>query len=403
MFRESLDANSKHYSLYVTGNQGIANQMRGLTGGTSSNLDNSGLNAKPVWIQVSKSSNEFSTAYKYEGATEWTPLWGPTNIGFSSDFYVGIVAHYHVNDRLATLKAREFNIIDMPTPEPQKCLMVTTGTPSEFSGGGVDVFVDSGSGYVMVSTPGKHHGEGEIVIDQCFHTIVGVQVSNQSVIGWAGVFELSSDGRVTYFPLTCSDCTGTTNTMPISVDGDDTFASDELTTWCFNGATCTLSVAAPKDSYSSQNYLTRNHWTVKVTLDGAKRILSLTEVQVFDELGQDVALASRGAEASQSSNYPGDFGAGNAIDGVTSTGIGFTHTSEELNPWWKVDLGAPHDIKKIVLWNRQDVGLSDRLSYATVSLLDSDKKSIAEMSIGDATGIEKFELDFNWTSVLTLK
>jgi len=145
---------------------------------------------------------------------------------------------------------------------------------------------------------------------------------------------------------------------------------------------------------------------VEVTLDGAKRYLSLSEVQVFDESGQDVALASRGAEASQSSNYyssiyPGDFGAGNAIDGVTSTGI--THTFEELNPWWKVDLGAPHDIKKIVLWNRQDVGLSDRLSYATVSLLDSDKKSIAEMSIGDATGIEKFELDFNWTSVLTLK
>ena len=114
MFRESLDANSKHYSLYVTGNQGIANQWRGSTGGTSSSLDNSGLNTKPVWIQVSKSANEFSTAYKYEGATEWTPLWGPTNIGFSSDFYVGIVAHSHINGRLATLKAREFNIIDIP-------------------------------------------------------------------------------------------------------------------------------------------------------------------------------------------------------------------------------------------------------------------------------------------------
>ena len=124
----------------------------------------------------------------------------------------------------------------------QNCLRVTTGNSYNYDGP-LNVFVDSGSGYVTVSTPGKHHGKGEIVIDQCFHTIVGVQVSNQSVIGWAGVFELSTDGKVSYFPLTCSDCTGTTNTMPISVDGDNTFASDELTTWCFDGATCTLSVS----------------------------------------------------------------------------------------------------------------------------------------------------------------
>ena len=135
---------------------------------------------------------------------------------------------------------------------------------------------------------------------------------------------------------------------------------------------------------------------MKVTLDGAERILTLVEVQVFDASGQDVALASRGAEASQSSTTHSQ-PAGNAIDGVTrpSAAIGgFTHTSEESNPWWKVNLGAPRDIKKIVLWNRTDC-CSDRLSYATVSILDKEGTVYRTVTIGDSTGIEKFELDFN--------
>ena len=144
-------------------------------------------------------------------------------------------------------------------------------------------------------------------------------------------------------------------------------------------------------------YLKRDSWTVKVTLDGAERILTLVEVQVFDASGQDVALASRGAEASQSSVLNRLTGAGNAIDGVTRpsvTNTGFTHTAEESNPWWKVNLGAPRDIKKIVLWNRWDC-CSDRLSYATVSILDKEGTVYRTVTIGDATGIEKFELDFN--------
>ena len=144
-------------------------------------------------------------------------------------------------------------------------------------------------------------------------------------------------------------------------------------------------------------YLKRDSWTVKVTLDGAKKILSLNEVQVFDGSGQDVALASRGAEASQSSVLNRLTGAGKAIDGVTRpsvTNTGFTHTAEESNPWWKVNLGAPRDIKKIVLWNRWDC-CSDRLSYATVSILDKEGTVYRKVTIGDATGIEKFELDFN--------
>ena len=121
--------------------------------------------------------------------------------------------------------------------------MVTTGNGDTFDGP-VNVFVDSGSGYVLISTPGLYrYVKGEIVIDQCFHTIVGVQVSNQDNDGWVGSFELSTDGKATYLPLICSDCngSGTTNTMPIYVDGDGYMAS-AITTRCFLGSKCTLTV-----------------------------------------------------------------------------------------------------------------------------------------------------------------
>ena len=75
------------------------------------------------------------------------------------------------------------------------------------------------------------------MVDQCFDTIVGVQVRNQSSNGWTGSFELSTDGKVTYYSLICSDCTGATNTMPIAVYGD---ASSGI--GCLNGRTCTLKV-----------------------------------------------------------------------------------------------------------------------------------------------------------------
>lgn len=111
MFRESLAANSRHYSLFVTGSQGITNQRRTNTGGSSSHNTNYGLKATPVWLQVSKVGNQFSTAYKNVGDTEWTSLYGPMTMdfGLDEDFYVGIAVTSHVSNSLLTLRASELN------------------------------------------------------------------------------------------------------------------------------------------------------------------------------------------------------------------------------------------------------------------------------------------------------
>lgn len=110
MFRETLDAGSKHYSLYITGSNGISNQWRGCTNCNSGNAHNGGLNTKPVWIQVTKVGTLFSTAYKYEQGADWMPLWSQSIAWTADDFYVGIAVTSHVNSQLATLHANQFNI-----------------------------------------------------------------------------------------------------------------------------------------------------------------------------------------------------------------------------------------------------------------------------------------------------
>jgi len=121
------------------------------------------------------------------------------------------------------------------------CIRVTTGS-GENNGGYVDVQVDNGSGYVTVSTPGKYYNTSEVVLDRCFDKILGVQVKNEKTDAWTGTIELSTDGRMSYSPFTCSNCIGRTNTMLIVVDGNAD-STDQASTRCHNGATCSLEVS----------------------------------------------------------------------------------------------------------------------------------------------------------------
>jgi hypothetical protein len=43
--------------------------------------------------------------------------------------------------------------------------------------------------------------------------------------------------------------------------------------------------------------------------------------------------------------------AAGAVDGRITGGFGF-HTDQEASPWWQVDLGKPHALDRVVVWNR---------------------------------------------------
>ena len=86
-------------------------------------------------------------------------------------------------------------------------------------------------------------------------------------------------------------------------------------------------------------------------------LISLCLLAVGVSKGQNIA---QGKTATQSSSPYGDNvgGAAKAVDGNTnSVWVGnssnsVTHTNQESNPWWKVDLSANYDITKIKVYNR---------------------------------------------------
>jgi len=118
---------------------------------------------------------------------------------------------------------------------------------------------------------------------------------------------------------------------------------------------------------------------VRVELPGKNKTLTLAEVEVFSG-GRNVA---RGGKASQSSTaHGGD--ASRGIDGNTSGKYGDggqTHTEENTtNPWWQVDLGAEYPINSIVIWNRTDGGLGQRLAGYTLRVLDGGKNTVYQQT-----------------------
>jgi putative heme-binding domain-containing protein len=99
-------------------------------------------------------------------------------------------------------------------------------------------------------------------------------------------------------------------------------------------------------------------------------ILTLAEVQVFS---QGVNIAPHG-QATQSGITAGG-AAQRAIDGRTDGNWeagSCTATSDQLNPWWEVDLGQETPIEQISIFNRIDC-CAQRLDGFTLTLLDADR------------------------------
>lgn len=115
--------------------------------------------------------------------------------------------------------------------------------------------------------------------------------------------------------------------------------------------------------------------TLKITLAGERRILSLAEVEVF----QGETNLSRAGTATQSSTAF-DGPPERALDGNTNghyfEANSTTHTAEEPNPWWQVTLAQTAPIDRIVIWNRTDGGLESRLAGARVDLLDEHGNTV---------------------------
>gem|GEM_PF-980458 len=114
---------------------------------------------------------------------------------------------------------------------------------------------------------------------------------------------------------------------------------------------------------------------VRVELKGAKKTLSVAELQVFSG-GANVALKK---EAKQNATGAGGV-ASRGVDGNTDGNWGgksVTHTpGNKRDPWWEVDLGQEYAVDKIVIWNRTGGRIGDRLNGCVISLLATDRKPV---------------------------
>lgn len=119
---------------------------------------------------------------------------------------------------------------------------------------------------------------------------------------------------------------------------------------------------------------------VRVELPGDGKMLSLAEVQVFQ--GND-NLARAGKAVQSSTDYGG--AAERAIDGNTNgdyfAANSTTHTRQEKDPWWEVDLGSDRPIERIALWNRTDGAVGARLANFKVLVLDKDRKAVWQREV----------------------
>jgi len=114
---------------------------------------------------------------------------------------------------------------------------------------------------------------------------------------------------------------------------------------------------------------------VRVSLPAQGLPLSLAEVEVYSG-GVSIAVG-KPAEQSSTSN---EAGPERAVDGDVNGAFpegSVTHTIDNQEAWWEVDLGKAYPIDRVVLWNRTDC-CGERLEGFTLQLFDARHKLLWE-------------------------
>jgi hypothetical protein len=158
-----------------------------------------------------------------------------------------------------------------------------------------------------------------------------------------------------------------------------------LTCWSALILMFTLFLAGQAEAQPSPKPMARY---VLIELPGSGRTLSLAEVEVYS--GQR-NVAPRGS-AIQSSTHL-DASAARANDGYRSghyCNRSVSHTQNENNPWWKLDLGAEQAVTKLVVYNRTDC-CRERINPARIQLVNQAGEIVWNGAIESVSGRYEFD------------
>uniref|UniRef100_A0A674A5T1 Fucolectin tachylectin-4 pentraxin-1 domain-containing protein n=2 Tax=Salmo trutta TaxID=8032 RepID=A0A674A5T1_SALTR len=171
------------------------------------------------------------------------------------------------------------------------------------------------------------------------------------------------------YRVTAVTITNRGNVVPERLDGAEIRIGNSLENNGTNNPRCVVISHIPAgETHSFQCNKMEGRYIVVVIPD-RKEYLTLCELEVYGTPAVNVALKG---VATQSSLY-GDGQAHNAIDGNRESNYhkrSCTHTAQETNPWWRVDLLDVYRVTAVTITNRGDV-VPERLDGAEIRIGNS--------------------------------
>ena len=115
MIRESLAANARHASMFVSAGKGLAFQRRTATGGTSSHTSG-GTGIAPNWVRLTRIGSDFTASWSADGMN-WVRV-GSVTIPMASTVYVGLAVVSHLDGALANAAFTDVAVNPRTAPAP---------------------------------------------------------------------------------------------------------------------------------------------------------------------------------------------------------------------------------------------------------------------------------------------
>nr|XP_046176436.1 uncharacterized protein LOC124008884 [Oncorhynchus gorbuscha] len=171
------------------------------------------------------------------------------------------------------------------------------------------------------------------------------------------------------YRVTAVNITNRGDCCPERLDGAEIRIGNSLENNSINNPRCVVISNIPAGkTYTFQCNEMEGRYVV-VVIPGQNKILTLCEVEVFATVkppGDNVALRGVAAQSSQFSDRNAHY----AIDGNSNTNYGScTHTAQDTNPWWRVDLLDVYKVTAVTITNRDDV--PERLDGAEIRIGNS--------------------------------
>ncbi|MEP4078606.1 discoidin domain-containing protein [Haloferula sp.] len=141
------------------------------------------------------------------------------------------------------------------------------------------------------------------------------------------------------------------------------------------------------DDYLADNIVLNNLTGYPLILDdnsdgnSGQSIGTITDAGTSNSFGtsnwgitSNLALYGKATQSSNAYGTIASIATDQNTDGIWSNGS-VTHTNNEFQPWWKIDLEGLNSISEIKIWNRTDSN-QDRLSDFDVTILDENEQPV---------------------------